>query len=122
MFPVEKRHKVVNILGILAIVVCFALTTAFNALAGSGNFQTFFRETEVVIITLHVLAGNQSVFTSTTGNLSDTYQLSFTPAGFTFSIWGIIYFWLAGTMVLCKWCSGFRLQPEQAWAPLNRRK
>jgi len=82
MFPPEKSHKVLNILGILAIVASFALTVSFNALAG---------------------AGNKDVFNSTTGDLSDKYPLSFTPAGFTFSIWGIIYFWLAATMVLYLW-------------------
>ena len=51
---------------------------------------------------LLLLTGNQDVFTSTTGDLSDKYQLSFTPAGFTFSIWGVIYLWLAATMVLCE--------------------
>ena len=51
-----------------------------------------------------LLAANKDVFLSSTGNLSDKYQMSFTPAGFTFSIWGIIYFWLAATMVLCE-CS-----------------
>ena len=49
-----------------------------------------------------LLAANKDVFLSSTGNLSDKYQMSFTPAGFTFSIWGIIYFWLAASMVLCE--------------------
>ena len=37
MFPVEKSHKLPNILGILAIVACFALTVSFNALSGAGE-------------------------------------------------------------------------------------
>merc|ERR1711997_1120126 len=50
----------------------------FNALAGSGN-STFFN--------------------TVTGNISDKYELDTTPAGWTFSIWGIIYFAIAATLV-----------------------
>eukprot|EP00092_Neocalanus_flemingeri_P040904 GFUD01044535.1.p1 GENE.GFUD01044535.1~~GFUD01044535.1.p1 ORF type:complete len:320 (+),score=89.94 GFUD01044535.1:375-1334(+) len=69
-------HNWVNVGLILASVGTFLLTTAFNALAGSG-------------------AGVPGVFYSTVGNISDKYQLFITPAGFTFSIWSIIYLWLA---------------------------
>lgn len=31
------------------------------------------------------------IFTSSTGNISDIYSIEITPAGWTFSIWGIIY-------------------------------
>ena len=34
-------------------------------------------------------------FVSTVGNVSDRYNTQVTPAGWTFSIWGIIYTWLA---------------------------
>ena len=40
MFPPEKSHKVLNILGILAIVASFALTVSFNALAGAGKLAS----------------------------------------------------------------------------------
>jgi len=36
-------------------------------------------------------AGNTALFNSTTGNVSDKYYLEITPAGWTFSIWGLIY-------------------------------
>lgn len=58
----------------------FVLTAIFNGLAGSG-------------------AGVPSVFYSTVGDISDKYELFITPAGFTFSIWSIIYLWLAASLV-----------------------
>jgi len=61
-------------------VFTFVLTAAFNGLAGSG-------------------AGVPSVFYSTVGNISDIYELYITPAGFTFSIWSIIYLWLAASLL-----------------------
>ena len=44
-------------------------------------------------------AGVPGIFYSTVGNISDKYQLYITPAGFTFSIWGLIFFWLAASML-----------------------
>merc|ERR1711963_1316344 len=37
-------------------------------------------------------------FNSVTGNISDKYELDTTPAGWTFSIWGIIYLAIASTL------------------------
>jgi len=61
-------------------VFTFIVTAAFNGLAGSG-------------------AGVPSVFYSTVGNISDMYELYITPAGFTFSIWSVIYLWLAVSLL-----------------------
>jgi len=58
----------------------FILTAAFNGLAGSG-------------------AGVPSIFYSTVGDISDIFELYITPAGFTFSIWSLIYLWLAASLV-----------------------
>ena len=55
-------HKTVNIVCIVCSVATFILTTAFNALAGSG-------------------AGVPDVFYSTVGDISDKYELYITPAG-----------------------------------------
>lgn len=33
-------------------------------------------------------------FYSSTGNVSARYETDITPAGWTFSIWGVIYTWL----------------------------
>ena len=57
-------HSPLNIGLILSCVATFIVTTAFNAVAGSG-------------------AGVGSVFYSTVGNISDKYQLLITPAGET---------------------------------------
>ena len=69
-------HSPLNITLILMTVATFILTAIFNALAGSG-------------------AGVGSIFESTVGNISDKYDLYITPAGFTFSIWSVIYLWIA---------------------------
>lgn len=69
-------HSPLNIGLILSCVFTFIITTIFNALAGSGG-------------------GVGSVFYATVGDISDKFELFITPAGFTFSIWSLIYLWLA---------------------------
>ena len=69
-------HSPLNVGLIVSTVLTFTLMAVFNALAGSG-------------------AGVGSVFLSTVGDISDKYQLFITPAGFTFSIWSVIYLWIA---------------------------
>ncbi|CAF4574866.1 unnamed protein product, partial [Rotaria sp. Silwood2] len=39
------------------------------------------------------------IFTQRTGSVSDNNLTEFTPAGWTFSIWGIIYFWQAAWLI-----------------------
>merc|ERR1712131_34732 len=58
----------------------FIITAIFNALAGSG-------------------AALGSIFLSSVGNISDVYQMDITPAGFTFSIWSVIYLWIAFSLL-----------------------
>jgi len=72
-----KCYNWVNVLGIVVLIICFIVTVIFNGLAGSGN---------------------SAIFNSVTGNISDKYQLDTTPAGWTFSIWGIIYAGIAATL------------------------
>jgi len=67
-------HKSINILSILFLAFCYIVTITFNGLAG---------------------AGNSSVFKNTVGELSDKYQLTTTPAGWTFIIWSVIYLLMA---------------------------
>jgi len=43
------------------------------------------------VITVNYLANALPIAGKTTGELSDLYPSLFTPAGFTFSIWGLIY-------------------------------
>jgi len=78
MSSVDKAsgHNYLNLSLIVCSILSFILTTVFNGLAGSG-------------------AGVPTIFYSTVGNLSDKYQLYITPAGWTFSIWSVIYLWLA---------------------------
>ncbi|MCI4391561.1 hypothetical protein PGIGA_G00135850 [Pangasianodon gigas] len=51
-------------------------------------------------ITLNILsARGTGPFLMTTGNISDTYNTQITPSGWTFSIWGVIYFWLTAMLI-----------------------
>lgn len=77
----KPPHNLLNA-GLIGVVVAtFILMTTFNALAGSG-----------------AVAGG-SVFYSTVGDISDKYELLITPAGFTFSIWSVIYSGLAAALL-----------------------
>ncbi|XP_029930465.1 uncharacterized protein LOC115375216 [Myripristis murdjan] len=50
----------------------------------------------VVVLIFNYLAGTgKAPFHSTTGNVSGRYETDITPAGWTFSIWGVIYTWLS---------------------------
>lgn len=51
-----------------------------------GNFLGL-----VLVLTLNTLANALPINGMNTGQISDLYPSLFTPAGFTFSIWGIIY-------------------------------
>jgi hypothetical protein len=51
-------------------------------------------------ITVNALANILPINGLTTGQVSDLYPSLFTPAGFTFSIWSVIYFLLAGFVVM----------------------
>ncbi|XP_068197443.1 uncharacterized protein [Antennarius striatus] len=49
----------------------------------------------VAVMIVNALAGaGRGPFHSTTGNVSSRYETDITPAGWTFSIWGVIYTWL----------------------------
>ncbi|XP_033631182.1 uncharacterized protein LOC117293078 [Asterias rubens] len=69
-----KKHNPLFIA--MAILVCllFVLTLIVNGLAGSIGITWGW-------------------FLNSTGDISDYYFLEITPAGWTFSIWGIIYTW-----------------------------
>ncbi len=53
----------------------------------------------LLLITLNVLANALPINGMTTGELSALYPNRFVPAGFTFSIWGLIYLALLGFVV-----------------------
>jgi len=76
----SRGHNWMNIGLIILLSFTYLLMIGFNALAGSG-------------------AGVPSIFISTVGNISDQFELYITPNGTTFSIWGLIFFWLAASML-----------------------
>ncbi|XP_075871616.1 uncharacterized protein LOC142881307 [Nelusetta ayraudi] len=50
----------------------------------------------VAVLVVNALAGaGRGPFHRTTGNVSARYETDITPAGWTFSIWGVIYTWLS---------------------------
>jgi translocator protein len=54
----------------------------------------------VAMIAVNVLANALPINGLTTGQVSDLYPSLFTPAGITFSIWSVIYFFLAGCIIM----------------------
>lgn len=65
-------HKIVRVFLIVLSQIVYIVTLFINALAGSGK----------------------GPFRHSTGNVSGRYETEITPAGWTFSIWAIIYSWL----------------------------
>jgi len=63
---------------ILLSFVSFLIVCVFNALSSVGY---------------------SGLFNSTQANVSDKYDLEITPAGWTFSVWGLIYAWQAAFMI-----------------------
>lgn len=60
----------------------------------AGNIAAF-----VIVIIVNGMANGVPIGGQTTGEISDKYPSLFTPAGFTFSIWGLIYLSLAAFVV-----------------------
>ena len=61
----------------------------------------------VVFITNGLSTGTVGGFANATGEVSDMFSLQITPAGWTFSIWGIIYTWQV-LWLLYAWSFVFR--------------
>ena len=53
----------------------------------------------VVVIVVNWMANALPLFGISTGAVSDKYYSMFTPAGFTFAIWGLIYLLLTGFII-----------------------
>ena len=51
------------------------------------------------VIVVNVLAVTLPLGGNSTGEISDKYHTSITPAGYAFSIWGLIYLLLAGFII-----------------------
>ncbi len=55
--------------------------------------------TLLVVLIVNFLANFLPIGGRTTGEVSDSYPSLFTPAGFTFSIWGVIYLFLIAYVI-----------------------
>jgi len=53
----------------------------------------------LAVIVVNTLANTLPIAGKTTGELSDQYPVLITPAGYVFSIWGLIYLLLAGFVI-----------------------
>ena len=68
----------------------------------------------VLALTINILAAALPLNGQNTGEISDRFEVLFVPAGYVFSIWGLIYIgWIAFTI--------FQLQPSQKENPRLRR-
>jgi benzodiazapine receptor len=84
--------------------VIFILTVSIYGTFMVLNRPVFFQAVNIVAfivtITVNMLAGSTTLLNGmTSGEVSDLYPTLVTPAGFTFSIWGIIYMLLLGFIV-----------------------
>ncbi|XP_078072827.1 uncharacterized protein LOC144495904 isoform X2 [Mustelus asterias] len=70
----------------------------------------------IIAVVLNGLAGRGSgPFLQSVGNVSKKYNTEITPAGWTFSIWGVIYIWQAVWLVYV--CSGLCRRNAFTWTP-----
>ena len=68
----------------------------------------------LLALTVNILASALPLNGQNTGEISDRFQVFFVPAGYVFSIWGIIYIgWIAFAI--------FQFQPAQKENPRLRR-
>ncbi|XP_054479364.1 uncharacterized protein LOC129111094 [Anoplopoma fimbria] len=72
-----SKHNISRAIAIVLALIFFIITMVFSALAGTGIYP----------------------FLESTGNISDEFVTQITPAGWTFTIWSIIYIFLALVMV-----------------------
>ncbi|XP_072513724.1 uncharacterized protein [Salminus brasiliensis] len=70
-------HSIARIMVIVLAIVVYIIAITFNALAAQGT----------------------GPFLRKTANVSDKYNTQITPSGWTFSIWGVIYFWLTVMLI-----------------------
>lgn len=68
----------------------------------------------VAVLTVNFLATSLPINNVTTAEISDRYPVLFTPAGYVFSIWGLIYLLLIGFAI-------YQSLPGQAGNPLLKR-
>ncbi|XP_070709374.1 uncharacterized protein [Pempheris klunzingeri] len=71
------EHRISLVIAIVLALLFFIITMAFTVLAGPGIYP----------------------FLDSTGNISDVFVTQITPSGWTFTIWSIIYVFLAVVLV-----------------------
>jgi benzodiazapine receptor len=70
--------------------------------------------TVLIALMVNILASTLPLNGQNTGEISDRFQVYFVPAGYVFSIWGVIYLgWIAFTI--------YQFQPSQKESPRLRR-
>lgn len=73
----------------------FAGTVALNQLSAFPQYAGgLFSEPAAHATKYGLGVPPEGIFNTTIGNLSANYEIHVTPAGFTFMIWSVIYFWL----------------------------
>ncbi|KAK4316777.1 hypothetical protein Pmani_012104 [Petrolisthes manimaculis] len=73
----------------------FAGTVALNQLSAFPQYAGgLFVVPEAHTTKYGLGVSTEGIFNTTVGNLSATYEIDVTPAGFVFLIWTVIYFWL----------------------------
>ncbi|XP_074653163.1 uncharacterized protein LOC141907424 [Tubulanus polymorphus] len=96
------EHDIVRISVIFWTCLTFIVTVTINALAAQGI----------------------SPFLNTTGGISNIFPTDITPAGWTFSIWGIIYTWqvlwlIYGVTTICRSSDGGHLYYKPDFMPIT---
>ncbi len=77
-------------------------------------FKVLAAITYLAMVAINFLAVSLPLNNRSTGEISDAYPNLFTPAGFTFSIWGLIYLFLAAYVFFQFWpTSTDRLQRKE---------
>lgn len=71
------------------------------------------------MVTTNALANILPINGLNTGQISDLYPSMFTPAGITFSIWTVIYFFLGGFVIYSWSASDQKVQPILPWFILS---
>jgi len=67
----------------------------------------------IIVVVINMLAVLLPINGKSTGQLSDQYPNLFTPAGITFSIWGVIYLSLVAFVIYQLWLSFSGRYPEE---------
>ena len=70
----------------------------------------------IVMLAINYLANALPINGKTTGQLSELYPNLFTPAGITFSIWGVIYFLVLVFVIVQLMTGNQKLVASIGWA------